>query len=213
MGRPRRALLSADLIVREALALIDADGVEGFSMPKLAARLGVKSASLYNHVDGRPAIVEGIRVLIVEEMDMSGFADRPWSEALIAWGRSYRTAFARHPNVIGLITTTTVTSPATLHMFETVVDALARGGWPPETIMPVLTSVENFLVGAAFDQAAPDVMIDVAEREDEVPQLAAALRAAGAAKAGRAEVAFERGLAALIDGLSAQLAALADGPA
>ncbi|MGC0417472.1 TetR/AcrR family transcriptional regulator [Embleya sp. AB8] len=205
MGRPRTALLSADGIVREALTLIDAEGPAAFTLPRLAARLGVKPSSLYNHVGGRAAIIEGVRRLVVEEMDTAAFAERPWPEALTGWARSYRDAFARHPGTIGLLATTTISSPATLAMYEAVVGALERGGWPRSALVSVLTSVEAFLLGSALDLAAPDLMIDPGEHAAEVPVLAAAL-AARPDKASRADAAFAVGLDALVRGLRARLA-------
>ncbi|MET8471261.1 TetR/AcrR family transcriptional regulator C-terminal domain-containing protein [Streptomyces sp. NPDC006422] len=210
MGRPRTALLSADRIAREALALIDADGADGFSLPRLAARLGVRPSSLYNHLDGKAAVVEGVRRLVVAEMDTSAFGTLPWPDALAAWARSYRDAFARHPNTIALLATTTISSAATLTMYETVVDALARGGWPRGRLVAVLTSVESFLLGSALDLAAPPLMIDAAEHAGEVPVLADAL-SGSSGKARRADEAFEAGLDALIRGLVAQRAELASG--
>ncbi len=204
-GRPRRPVLSADLIAREALALIDAEGTAAFSLPRLADRLGVRTASLYNHLDGRAAVVEGVRRLVVEEMDVSAFAVLPWPDALAVWARSYRAAFARHPHAIDLLATTTISSPATLAMYEAVVAALARGGWPRERLVAVLTSVESFLLGSALDLVAPPLMIDPAGHAPRVPVLAAALRAAhDGDKAARADQAFEAGLDALIRGLVAQ---------
>ncbi|MEU7180526.1 MULTISPECIES: TetR family transcriptional regulator [Streptomyces] len=49
---------------REALALIDAEGADAFSLPRLAARLGIRTPSLYHHVTGRAAVVEGVRRLV-----------------------------------------------------------------------------------------------------------------------------------------------------
>ncbi|MER5258858.1 TetR/AcrR family transcriptional regulator C-terminal domain-containing protein [Streptomyces sp. NPDC002855] len=206
-GRPRIPVLSADLIAREALALIDAEGADAFSLPRLAARLGVRTASLYNHLDGRAEVIEGVRRLLVEEMDVSAFEALPWPEALAAWARSYRDAFARHPQAIDLLATTTISSPATLSMYEAVVAALARGGWPQERLVTTLTSVESFLLGSALDLVAPPLMIDPAGHAPRVPVLAAALESAvGGGKAARADEAFASGLDALIRGLVAQLA-------
>ncbi|MEU5683566.1 TetR/AcrR family transcriptional regulator [Streptomyces venezuelae] len=210
-GRPRRPVLSADLIAREALAMIDADGSGAFSLPRLADRLGVRTASLYNHLDGRSAVIEGVRRLVVEEMDISAFDELPWSDALAAWARSYRDAFARHPHTVELLATTTISSPATLAMYESVVAALARGGWPERHLVAVLTSVESFLLGSALDLVAPPLMIDPSDHAPRVPVLAAALRAAYAdRKPARADQAFDTGLDALIRGLEARLAEVSD---
>ncbi|MFI6063032.1 TetR/AcrR family transcriptional regulator [Streptomyces sp. NPDC051286] len=205
-GRPRTPALSPELIAREALAMIDEEGADAFSMPRLAARLGVKAASLYNHLDGRAAVIEAVRRLVVEEMDVSAFDSLPWLQALAVWGRSYRAAFARHPHAISLLATTTISSPATLAMYEAVVTALARGGWPREALVDVLTGVESFLLGSALDLVAPPLMIDPSGHVPHVPVLAAALAdSPGSDKAARADRAFTTGLEALILGLERRL--------
>ena len=70
--------------------------------------------------------------------------------------------------------------------------------------MDVLTGLENFVIGSALDLAAPEVMWEIPD-EVTAPNLAAALAAQNHA-AGRAERAFEAGLAALLAGLSADIA-------
>ena len=64
IGRPSKPLLSRELIARTALALVDRHGPEGASIRRVAARLGVNPASLYNHVPNRAAMVEDLRALV-----------------------------------------------------------------------------------------------------------------------------------------------------
>ena len=47
---PRPARISRDQIAAAALAIADRDGLEAVSMRSVAARLGVGTMSLYNHV-------------------------------------------------------------------------------------------------------------------------------------------------------------------
>ncbi|MFF2922439.1 hypothetical protein ACFVTP_08485 [Streptomyces celluloflavus] len=90
-------------------------------------------------------------------------------------------------------------------MYETVLGALARGGWTSERLVAVLTSVEVFLLGSALDLAVPPLMIDPSAGGAAVPLPAAALDGVPR-KVARAEEAFAAGLDALVRGLMAQLA-------
>src|SRR5919205_1977617 len=47
---PKRPSIDRERLVREALALLDAVGFDGLTMRRLAERLGVQAASLYNHI-------------------------------------------------------------------------------------------------------------------------------------------------------------------
>ncbi|MEU4324704.1 TetR/AcrR family transcriptional regulator C-terminal domain-containing protein [Nonomuraea dietziae] len=200
MGRPRRPILSREGIFAAALALVDEDGSEALTVTRLARRLGVQAASLYNHVSGREEIVEGVRDLVVAEMDVDALDGEPWQEALAVWARSYLAAFARHPNTAKLLSTTTIRSPATLAMYERAVALLERAGWPSDQVVTVFTAIESFAIGSALDLAAPGVMIDPSSQE--LPLLSGALKDAPPA---RAMAAFELGLAALVHGLDDRL--------
>ena len=60
MGRPSRALLSREAIARAALEVVDESGADGLTMRALAHRLGVKAASLYNHVTGKDELLDAL---------------------------------------------------------------------------------------------------------------------------------------------------------
>ena len=56
---PRRGLDRAQ-VVDAAVAIADADGLEAVTLARVAAALGVRSPSLYNHVDGRDGLLRGV---------------------------------------------------------------------------------------------------------------------------------------------------------
>ncbi|MEV6812645.1 TetR family transcriptional regulator, partial [Micromonospora sp. NPDC051296] len=60
MPRPRQALLSRQRIVEAAAALIDTEGLAGFSTRRLAAELGVRGPSLYNHFATKDEILDAV---------------------------------------------------------------------------------------------------------------------------------------------------------
>ncbi|MFF6783198.1 TetR/AcrR family transcriptional regulator C-terminal domain-containing protein [Streptomyces sp. NPDC012510] len=188
MGRPRTPLLDRERITTTALELLDAQGE--FSVPQIARRLGVQTGSVYHHVDGRDGIVELLRERVTEGIDVSALDVRPWDEALAAWARSYRAAFAAHPRAIPLLMTSPVRAPHVLEQYERAVVLLLEAGFPLPDVMPVLVALENVVLGSALDLAAPVTMWEIAD-ESVTPRLAEALEAAGE---GRADAAFELAL-------------------
>ncbi|WP_433349040.1 TetR/AcrR family transcriptional regulator [Microtetraspora malaysiensis] len=216
-GRPATPVLSREIIARAALGLIDDAGADGFSLAALAKRLGVRPSSFYNHVDGKDDILAAVRELVSDSIDASMFARLPWDEALIVWAHGYRDTFAAHPPAISLLATLPITGALrTLRMYDQVVSGLERGGWPGEMIIPVMVSVESFILGSALDMVAPPDMFDSGPLSSEAPSFAAAVRARDAAAAanGRppADLSFEVGLAAIVDGLRCTLLALGGPP-
>ncbi|MER5253709.1 MULTISPECIES: TetR/AcrR family transcriptional regulator C-terminal domain-containing protein [unclassified Streptomyces] len=189
MGRPRTPLLDRDRITTTALALVDEKG--DFSVPQIAKRLGAQTGSVYHHVDGRDGIVELLRERVSDAIDTATLDPRlPWDDALSAWARSYRAAFAAHPKVIPLLMTSPVRAPRVLEQYERAVTLLIDAGFALADVMPVIIALENLVLGSALDLAAPEAMWELPD-ETATPALA---RALDAVPRGRADRAFELAL-------------------
>ncbi|WP_426363552.1 TetR/AcrR family transcriptional regulator [Streptomyces sp. E-08] len=193
MGRPRRPLLDRERITTTALEIVDEQGE--FSVPQIARRLGVQTASVYHHVDGRDGIVELLRERVAAAIDGATLDREPWDAAMAAWARSYRAAFAAHPRTIPLLTTSPVRAPKVLAQYERAVGRLLDAGFALADVMPVIIALENVVLGSALDMAAPEAMWELAD-ETATPQLA---RALGAAPESRSDQAFELALAGYLE--------------
>lgn len=203
-GRPQTPVLDAHRIAVAALELMDAEGAAAFTMARLAARLGVRAPSLYNHVGSKGQIVEAVRDLVVAEMDWSDFATRPWDEALQAFARSYRAAFARHPTTVPLLTSTPVAAPGALAMYDDVCAALLRAGWPHGRVVSVVASVEYMVLGSVLDLNTSEDMFSTAGAA-QARSLVACLAAAAHDRDHAAQAAFDLGIAGLLSGLRLEL--------
>jgi AcrR family transcriptional regulator len=199
-GRPRKALLDRTRIGDAALEVVDETG--DFTLPEVARRLGVQTASLYHHVDGRAGVIELLRERIGERIEPQALGQHPWDVAIEAFFRTYRDAFAAHPRAVPLLTTSTVRSPKVIEAYDRMVGQLIDSGIAESRAMEILTALESFVIGSALDLAAPEVMWEVPDGV-RVPRLAAAL-AAQTSSVGRAERAFETGMRALLDGIRAE---------
>ncbi|GAB1332894.1 TetR/AcrR family transcriptional regulator C-terminal domain-containing protein [Streptomyces sennicomposti] len=161
------------------------DETGDFTVPEIARRLGVQTASVYHHVDGRSGVIELLREHVVDDLDPGALDARPWDVALEAWARSYRAAFAAHPRAISMLMTSPVRAPRVIEQYERVAGLLLEAGFPPKTVMPVITGLDNIVLGSALDMSAPEVMW-VAGEETQAPRLALAQAATGPARADRA---------------------------
>ncbi|MEU6977051.1 TetR/AcrR family transcriptional regulator C-terminal domain-containing protein [Streptomyces sp. NPDC046371] len=193
MGRPRTPLLDRERITTTALELVDEQG--DFSVPQIARRLGVQTASVYHHVDGRDGIVELLRERVCDAIDGGALDREPWDTAMAAWARSYRAAFAAHPRAIPLLTTSPVRAPRVLLQYEKAVVRLLGAGFPLADVMPVIIALENLVLGSALDMAAPEAMWELTD-ETATPQLARALVEVAE---GRTDAAFELALAGYLE--------------
>ena len=204
VGRPKTTVLTRDLIAEAALRLLDESGADGFTMARLAQALRVRPSALYNHVDGKEDVIAGVRELISDRIDVGAFERLPWDEAVLEWAHSYRVAFAGHPPTIALLATLPLTGALrTMQMYDAVVTAMVRAGWPEPEVLPTMVAVESFILGSALDAVAPADMFDPSGAEEQVPSFASAYEARARALGSTppADAAFETGLTALLDGL------------
>jgi len=58
-----RANLTKDAVVQAAADLINTEGLEALSLGHLAKKLGIRTPSLYNHVDGLPGLIRELSIL------------------------------------------------------------------------------------------------------------------------------------------------------
>ena len=174
IARPSKPLLNRELIARTALELIDRDGVDGASIRRVAAKLSVNPASLYNHVPDRAAMVEDVRALVSASIDSRPLRELPWERGLWEWATSYRLAFAQHPGTIPLLMTTKASASVLLAEYEDFVVAAEAVGWGSESVLPLLTAFESFILGSVLDMSGPAVVFDPTGQEEEFPRFAAA---------------------------------------
>ncbi len=95
-----RAGLDHDTVVAAAATLADAEGLEAVTLSRVAAQLGVKSPSLYNHVQGRDGLVRGIALLGLAELAATlreAAVGRSGDDALLAAAQAYRQYVKDHP--------------------------------------------------------------------------------------------------------------------
>ncbi|MBD0744312.1 TetR/AcrR family transcriptional regulator [Streptomyces sp. CBMA152] len=211
MARPRKPLLSTDRIVAAASALVDAEGLAAVSTRRLAAELGVSGPSLYNHFRTKDEILEAVADATSAQVDLSMFeaADpRDWRTALHDWAVAYRAVLTRHPNIVPVLAQGPGRRPAGLRLADAVFGAMVAAGWPPAQATHIGALMRYFIMGSALGSFAGGFVDDESAYDPaDYPHLGQAhLLAERQEKID--EGAFETGLRALLDGLTAQYDAL-----
>ncbi|MEU6757869.1 TetR/AcrR family transcriptional regulator C-terminal domain-containing protein [Streptomyces sp. NPDC046685] len=214
MARPRKPLLSRARIVEAAGALVDAEGLEAVSTRRLAAALGVSGPSLYNHFRTKDEILEAVADAVSARVDLSMFegAGQDWRGALHAWAHSYRDALSDHPHIVPVLARGPGRRPAGLRVADAVFGAMTAAGWPPAQATRIGALMRYFILGSAVASFARGFVDDrTAYDPADYPHLGQAHLLAERQREVD-EGAFETGLAALLDGLALQYAALKDAP-
>lgn len=203
-GRPRVAVLSRDLILETALKLLDKNGEHGAGIREIARALDVRPSALYNHVSGQDDIIAGIRELVSDRIDTSGFDTLEWDDAVRQWARSYRLAFAAHPPTIGMLAVAQLKPKSrTSKMYDAVCSGLINAGWPEAQVLNVIVALECFILGAALDHVAPDDMLNPGEDEESTAFVGAyQARVEACTDIRPTDAVFELGLEAMLAGLT-----------
>ncbi|MFF2043068.1 TetR/AcrR family transcriptional regulator [Kitasatospora sp. NPDC058170] len=214
MGRPSRALLSREIIARAALDVVDEQGPDGLTMRTLADRLGVKAASLYNHMGGKDDLIDALAELVNAEIDLepltrTGGAD--WRDGIAAYARGYRGVFLRHPNTIALLARRRVEAERQLLGYDTLLGALGRAGLGPADAAEAAAALDYLVLGSALETFTAGFTRGSADYRPRYPALAGALEASaergggpGPGASGLDERGFELALRLLLDGLAAR---------
>lgn len=151
-NRPKRETLTRERVLRAALVLADERGIDALSMRELGRHLGVDAMSLYNHVENKDDLLNGIVDLVVGEIDLPP-DDRDWSQAMRTRALSAQAAFARHPWASQLIDSRTSSGPERLRYLDWVIGTLRRAGFPIHVALHAYSALDSYVYGFARQQA------------------------------------------------------------
>jgi AcrR family transcriptional regulator len=100
-----RAGLDTGRVVREALRVVDDDGLGALTIATLAGRLGVKRPSLYNHVSGMEGLKDALRAFVYAEVAdlVEEVSPRTGRAALMSLAAALRRYVVSHPHRIDLL--------------------------------------------------------------------------------------------------------------
>jgi AcrR family transcriptional regulator len=146
-----RMPLSRERVMRAAIALADASGIESLSMRKLGQELGVEAMSLYNHVANKDEILDGIVDLVFGEIALpSGEGD--WKPAMRRRATSAHEALLRHPWAPSLMQSRTRPGPATLRHHDSVLGSLRDAGFTLVMAAHAISVIDGYIYGFALQQ-------------------------------------------------------------
>ncbi|MGH8969073.1 MAG: TetR/AcrR family transcriptional regulator C-terminal domain-containing protein [Actinomycetes bacterium] len=211
---PRRAPVTRERVLAEALRIADEDGVAALSMRRLGRACGVEAMSLYHHVPDKDTVLDGITAAVIAEVELPDARDLPWDVALAAAARAMRDAFLRHPGALSLLASRPAfRHPEGLALIEWLLRVMRGAGFTPLDAMYGTRALGMYVIGYALGTAerdrGPGGASDARERLSALdpasyPTQAALIREVGL-DAWDDDDLFELGLRAMLDGLRLRL--------
>jgi TetR/AcrR family tetracycline transcriptional repressor len=156
--------LDKQQIVTEAIALLDADGLDGVTLRKLAARLGVRQPTLYWHLPNKAALITAIADAILEQQFPEMAPPEPeeqWQDWLIGLAERLRRALLAHPDGARVISASQL-SLRMAAISELAISSLVACGVSMRQARLIVLTVEHFTVGHVLEEQAPPPDVDAA---------------------------------------------------
>jgi AcrR family transcriptional regulator len=215
--------LSVDRIVRAAIEVADAEGLQALSMRRVAERLGVGTMSLYTYVPGKPELLDVMLDTVYGETARPEDVPGGWRERLGLIARENWALYRRHPWLLQVATSRPVLGPNVTAKYDYELRAVDGIGLTDVEMDSVITLITGFVHGTArgaVDASQAESRTGMSDEQwwaahapflsriadvARYPTAARVGQAAGEAMgaAYSAEHAFEFGLERLLDGIEA----------
>jgi AcrR family transcriptional regulator len=153
MARPPTPILSTEIIVSAAIATGGRSGQ--FTMREIAQQLGVKQASLYNHIGSKSELVGLMRDRIHEKMAVKVDVNGNWKDTIRLIADAHRTLLIDHPWLITELAKTPAALGAAITSIENLATVLRRAGFTSLSVRSIIGSLDLLVIGASIDWFAP----------------------------------------------------------
>jgi AcrR family transcriptional regulator len=161
--------------VDAAIRLLDADGLDAFSMRRVADELGTGAASLYWHVGSKDGLFDLVFDKIIGEGTIPDPVPGKWREQLKEVARAQRAISLQHPYIVRISFGRIPMGPNALRYSERVLAILRAGGLPPKLAVQGSHLLISTVNGFTLDETGVG---------DEVPRSDPGASPAGASPAG-----------------------------
>lgn len=155
-------LLRKANVVDGALALLDSVGLDGLTMRKLGAALGVQAGALYRHYPSKEALLDAMAEKLVEGV-ADPLPDGAWDEQLAALAHRFREALLAHRDGGRVFAGTFVSQPNSNALGGAAVSALCAAGISPERAGWIAFAGMYYVLGHTIEEQAQQQLVERGE--------------------------------------------------
>ena len=124
----RRDPLNREAIVAAAIRILDDDGLDGFTMRRVADALGAGAASLYWHVGSKEGLLDLVFEEVIGEQQVPDADPTCWRDQLKDAARTMRATILRHRDIVRISIGRVPMGPNALRYSDRVLAILRAGG-------------------------------------------------------------------------------------
>ncbi|MFG2295512.1 TetR/AcrR family transcriptional regulator [Streptomyces sp. NPDC048603] len=220
-----RDTLTREQIIRAAIELLDAEGLEGLNMRSLGKRLGSAATAVYWHVKNKDNLVILASDEVWNEVGLPDLDAVDWRTAATSMAQDLYTMITRHPWLVMALASQPLYGPNKARHDDHSLAVYEAAGFVGAEADQATASVFMFVLGSTLGMSASisvnrrlsqgggnaqalleEAMAQATEIASRFPRLRARLDAyADAEYAAAPEKSFEFGLQAVLDGLEDRL--------
>ncbi len=149
----RTSPLGVDTVVAAACAIIERDGLAGFSMRKLGRELSVDPMAVYHYVPNKTALLALVTDRTLATMDPPD-PDIPWEEWIREWALRYWDIVARHRDLIVAGLSDPEIGAGGMPLTRQLVVAVARSGLAGDLVEATAFVIVDAVHGSALGVAS-----------------------------------------------------------
>lgn len=142
-----RPPLTYGRIIHTAIALIEREGAQALSMRRVGAELGVAAMSLYNHVAGKEAILDGVADAILAGLETEADPGADWRDRIRALAHAFRRAAQEHPRCMSVVLSRTMDWTRSLPVIETMLTIGEQAGFERRTAVRLMRAFMAYVLG------------------------------------------------------------------
>ena len=124
----KRAPLTTEKVLTAALRMADKKGLDALSMRNLGQALKVEAMSIYNHVPGKEALLDGLVERVVGELELPEVGG-DWRVAMRGRAMTAHRVLMRHPWATMLLVSRMNIGPNMLRYIDRTVGCLREAGF------------------------------------------------------------------------------------
>jgi AcrR family transcriptional regulator len=141
-----REPLTRERVLRAAVDLADASGIDSLSMRRLAQELGVEAMSLYHHVRNKDDLLDGIVGLVTDEFELPT-PGGDWKAEIHRTATSAYDTLISHPWAAGLSLSVKTVSPARMRYMDAILGTFREAGFTAGMTDHAYHALESHIMG------------------------------------------------------------------